>query len=423
MARSDDATLVPQFAVKRDYSTLHRAKTATGFVQWEIFHTQELALAYMAEHDAARPPLRLFSFEFDAAAPGRRRFLVSTLTDFWNAYQDFRAADRADRGWHYYEVVCPDLPARLYFDVEFDIALNRPLVAHADHVVRVLKRGFCRELLHTFGYVVQPDDFVDLDSTSATKFSRHLILSPRTRRPDADERLFPSNLAMGHFVQPVCDKILAHAFETDECLQPDCAWCHGDDDNSDAVALPPNTRPCDLLVANSHAAGLALVIDRGVYTRYRNFRMCGSSKIGKTVRLTWKAPARACLAAAAEGYPRPMAASAPRARGSHAASSPWPGVDAWVLQMARRDAPPEHPNPERIAVSRIKLVSDRVASYTIAGDRYCMLIGRQHRSNGVYYVVNMDLRRATRRCFDHECTQPQRTHLLPPELVVDALPA
>ena len=39
----------------------------------------------------------------------------------------------------------------------------------------------------------------------------------------------------------------------------------------------------------------------------------------------------------------------------------------------------------------------------MGGTRYCANIGRQHKSNGVYYVVDVAARQAYQKCHDPDC--------------------
>ena len=40
---------------------------------------------------------------------------------------------------------------------------------------------------------------------------------------------------------------------------------------------------------------------------------------------------------------------------------------------------------------------------TITGNRYCLNIGREHRSNGIYFVVNERANVYHQKCFDYSC--------------------
>lgn len=45
----------------------------------------------------------------------------------------------------------------------------------------------------------------------------------------------------------------------------------------------------------------------------------------------------------------------------------------------------------------------RTATFTLSGHRYCGNIGRSHRSNGVYFVFDLNSRTATQRRWDADC--------------------
>lgn len=40
---------------------------------------------------------------------------------------------------------------------------------------------------------------------------------------------------------------------------------------------------------------------------------------------------------------------------------------------------------------------------SVRGSRWCERVGRQHRSNGVYYVVDLQQGWWTQKCFDPDC--------------------
>jgi hypothetical protein len=44
-----------------------------------------------------------------------------------------------------------------------------------------------------------------------------------------------------------------------------------------------------------------------------------------------------------------------------------------------------------------------VLSYEMQGNRYCWNVGRQHKSNNVRWIVNLDHMTATQLCHDHDC--------------------
>jgi len=115
---------------------------------WEVFWKQQAAFDFLRTR---MEPLAIFSFE-DTGPQGQaqRKFLVTSYEHFWAEYRyALRAAARACPPWctslpmpcaghlamrrrsdmgddarHYYELIPQGHPCRLYFDLEFQRALN-----------------------------------------------------------------------------------------------------------------------------------------------------------------------------------------------------------------------------------------------------------------------------------------------------------
>ncbi len=96
---------------------------------------------------------------------------------------------------HFYEVIPQGEPCKLYFDLEFSLAENR----HADGeaAVRLLVALVLDKLRDDFGATVETGDVVDLDSSSADKFSRHVVLN-------SSGATFGDNRQAGAFVRDLC---------------------------------------------------------------------------------------------------------------------------------------------------------------------------------------------------------------------------
>lgn len=102
---------------------------------------------------------------------GARKFLVGTLEQFYEIYSHLDEIHR-----HHYETIqstwfYTGKPCNLYFDVEFERNLNPN--AKGDAMVTIFVQ-FVSEFLHR-RYDFEGLDVVDLESSSDTKFSRHLI--------------------------------------------------------------------------------------------------------------------------------------------------------------------------------------------------------------------------------------------------------
>ena len=147
------------------------------------------------------------------------------------------------------QLIRENRPCNLYFDLEFSRDRNPHLELDAQKEQALVDAfvticiAFMRQLLLVS---CERDDVIDLDSSTAQKFSRHLIF----RIPG---RAWASNAECGRFVR--------------------------------RLAADLHVRQMEPMIAQFYVAtekpGRSLFVDMGVYTRNRNFRLMKSSKLGK----------------------------------------------------------------------------------------------------------------------------------------------
>ena len=162
----------------------------------------------------------------------------------WRSYVNARRPGSL----HWYEVIREGRPCHLYFDLEFarNSALNFNMDVDGDGLVDALLHHVGAILLRNWGLKLDPQTQVyELDSCTAEKFSRHLIV----RLPG---HAFYNNLAIGHFVSQV---LLAAGTELN------------------ILKNPPTSEE------------RVPFVDTAVYTKNRHFRLVYSSKGGKTAIL------------------------------------------------------------------------------------------------------------------------------------------
>jgi len=286
-----------------------KGKKTEGVVVFESFSRQELAFRHFDEllltlsSDCSKLSLKLFAFE--SLMTGKRQFLVADLKTFMTRYLNLEAPKR-----HVYELIRQDFPCRLYFDLEFSIPANpdtngQELVDRWIHIVTW-------KLYEVYGLIVGRGNFIDLDSSSDTKFSRHvtvLLLADedddsgndvkrnhvsKRRKVNKSSSLLPSmngkeylfrnNIECGYFVDLIVDDALllenstpsSTASDDPPTLQLPRAHCHKKSLN------PINS---SLFVWNKECSAKTCFVDLGVYTRNRVFRLFSSCKHGKTSRL------------------------------------------------------------------------------------------------------------------------------------------
>eukprot|EP01083_Nonionella_stella_P157884 513077_1 len=98
----------------------------------------------------------------------------------------------------YYEVIRDGHPCKLYFDIEFKTEHN-PGVDGVELLAIFIER-LCEQLQAQFSVEISRKNIIDLDSSTGSKFSRHLIC-------DIPGACFRDNIAVGDFVKDLCSEI------------------------------------------------------------------------------------------------------------------------------------------------------------------------------------------------------------------------
>ena len=305
------------------------------------------------------------------------------------------------------------------------------------------------ELIVQYGVVARLTDVIHLDSSSDTKFSRHIVL----RLPDT---VFVDNEAVGGFVRHLVDAVVAEA-ATDEDMRRVMCW----------TRAPPAATDSNINVSlNLNDALPAPPIDCAVYTKHRSFRLLWSSKRkpnapvlhchhsqqysrASTQRAVWM---HSCVQymecshrqqhctqltwppQSVHGNPsdisssgssgggrlpavrvsspvaRPLAEQCPCSSTSSSASSAASLcalrslVDAAALGAIERFISDTWPAQPSVASLTLRSHSGAVSGggescrvtllYSVTGSRYCERVSRPHRSNGIYFVAHMRLARS-----------------------------
>jgi hypothetical protein len=212
---------------------------ASGRDPWHLVPTQQAAFDFADARDPGGRRLRIFSVE--SGPQGRRRFLATSYAELWRRYRDLPPPHR-----HHYEIIRQGYPCHLYLDLEFDAAANpgRDGQAAVDAVLSLLREALAARLR----LALRDEWVLELDSTTEAKFSRHVVV----RLPGA---AFASNAHVGAVVREMCAAAAARKGDDPRCAA--------------------------LWVAGRGGSGEACVVDTGVYTRNRAFRLHLSSKAGK----------------------------------------------------------------------------------------------------------------------------------------------
>lgn len=394
---------------------------------WQHFPTQQPAFDFADNKDPTGEFLRVFSVELSDT--GKRRFLVTTYTEFWKRYKNMIPCHR-----HYYEIIRQHWPCHLYLDLECNTADNPDFDGQRaiDAVINLIGIHFRKH----FQLTMDPSSWIiELDSTTKTKFSRHLII----RAPGA---AFASNAHVGAFMSEVC------------------AYAH----------THRGVDPCCAVLFVKKGDSEVSFIDSGVYTKNRAFRLHLSSKAGKetpllpTNRFFTKDSCSsqeqifmaslicnvahearllqyyACTSSTSQSNPSMnVEITAGTARhvshrksALHANSNMY-GIKSskprdnnagtmaqdtgeYVYQTALGYGPSPFPTLDAFIESicneggiqgRIRswafLDTGNVILYNIKGNRFCGNINRHHKSNSIYFVVDLQHGVWFQKCYDPEC--------------------
>lgn len=408
---------------------------------------------------------RIFSSE--RSKTGKRKYVVGELGRFIDHY--WRKTDARHR--HYYELIGENTPCRLYFDLEFNKAVN-PLVdaTTAEQLLDDFFAELAEEISTVFRLSLERSSVVDLDSSTDIKFSRHWIVHT--------PRLFSHTTAVGAFVQAFISRLA--------------------DEQATGQLMARRPVLAQHLMVDNDKGEQTCFVDLGVYTRNRLFRLMGSTKFGKP-------PSAALRLADANQFPFPRGFDnscfyLPLMSGNSKAPSS-PGEDAdnvekqvdefvaktdWTLHAealaltlvipmnaTKIDYPllPYKEEDEKIAAKPVRLApSAKKASsqiiygpspfpaldefvlstlatrgdsqgsirawsidseesrsiritYQMSRNRWCECVGRAHKSNNIFWTVDLRAFECVQGCHDPECRAKQfrGTHVALPEPVREAV--
>ena len=192
---------------------------------------------------------------------GQRRYITSSAQEFFFYYFQLPANQRT-----HYEVIPSDKACKLYFDLEFDVSCNPE--TEGPKLVETFIDVINASLAH-FGFEQGHEtSILNLDSSSPTKFSCHLIFT---------ETVFRSNGDIGNFLRAVFSE-----------LNNACKLISDNDRHmkeGEPVEIFDRSFVFkdlkDLYVNSKDETEKQLFVDSAVYSKNRNFRMYKSSKLGK----------------------------------------------------------------------------------------------------------------------------------------------
>lgn len=429
----------------------HRLNNLLGPSQvWKVFKKQSDALEFAKK---LRNGLMTFAFQ---QSDGQRLFLVAHPQIFWHNDIQKNHSERCA-----YEVIPESTVSKLYFDIEFDTKYN--LGKDGPATVNTFITVIVYFLSTLFNVKVDKENVLNLDSSTESKFSRHLIFQ-------LGSLAFSNNKSVGDFVNFVCKKL-------ELCIDPTASERYLGIDKPKADVLADVCECCKLLHGCIKQIGLSsdtlnslivldkkgnkrLICDLSVYSKNRHFRIFQNTKWGKNSPLEISDD---------NNYPAVVCKEKKDNRlGSEIYletvfldslityfRTPKDIDDVNVIDFktyfmfdpkstdTQHDLTKSLPNYSKanedisINQSLYPLVdkfinalvfpgqiwkktyfnTTSVIVYDIIGNRYCNNIKREHQSNNVKYIVNLNTYVYYQKCHDPECSSfRSEAQQLPPEI-------
>ena len=430
-AATRTAELETMAAEYREFPRLDLARAYAAMRRWK--------LANAGRPGAPRPDdaadIRLFARQ--RPDDGTRRFAAATRRGACE-----RAMTEAAERRHFYEMLESDendghtrSQCHAFLDVEFarteaDAAPGEPCAdavgdALVDEAVARLQRQAAEQLGCRFARVYE------LDSSTSAKFSRHLILQlPAPRMFRSARHVGPFvGAALGRAAPLVAPAASADAgrsvvdmgvYTRNRMFRTCFSRKHGK--NKAQLDLTPRFDGKELLEA-AEAARKAPAIEHPLGAPVSNAPLDAGDCL---VWLSLLAARPAVHEAGASPRADPDAvaptldgaggaagacagggtagAAAPAASGHAASSMPFPEVEAFLLEVCRCKAPDSQPRIRSWALFADADDRRDVLVVNINGHRFCENVNREHKSNGVYYIIDYRLDAFYQRCYDPDCS-------------------
>ena len=268
----------------------YRALVSTLQEHYRVFAKQDAAFAF-ADSLANSRDWRVFAQELNSS--GARQFVVWHWPVFaqWYLAKHFRS-----EACHYYEVIREHEACRLYLDLEYQTAANPDL--DGPGLVTTVLDAISAKLLVDHGVQTSTSDFLQLDSCTPAKFSRHVVLQSPLFKDAAHVKRFVLDLvaslstSSSNSSQTQSTQETAGSCSDDGCsgfaaLSIECPTQHFTQ-YSQAESGSQSSRPQTdgpLWVESDRPGQRVNFVDVSVYSRNRCFRMVHSSKFGKSTVL------------------------------------------------------------------------------------------------------------------------------------------
>lgn len=213
-----------------------------NYEDYVIFYKKDDAYQY----SNVNGKLPIFSVDI-SDTDAKKGYCVTGYNKWWKEY-----SNTSDGNRYAYEVVLPNHPCHLYVDIEVEYISNPKIISTIDSLFNTLIDELRKYMYNT--YIAKTDlldnmEIVILDSSKSSKFSKHLVIK-------IPQVLFENNYQCGAFIRNFQIHIITK---------------YGGKDVNPFFVLPANK-------VGGSAEVRQFIIDMGVYTKGRDFRLLGSYK-------------------------------------------------------------------------------------------------------------------------------------------------
>lgn len=212
-------------------------------------------------------------FALETSSTGKRKYIVGNLGRFFHHY--WRKSNPQCR--HYYELIREGTPCRLYFDLEYSKEANPHIsIVESEVLMTEFIAELCIQFRTIYGIAITRSCIIDLDSSTAKKFSRHLIVHLPNETLFADTR--SAGAFVKQFVGRLADELATRVLIERRPILAKCLFVN----SLDAKQRQKSGEEIEVAEQrNTTSCKTTCFVDLGVYTRNRLFRLMGSSKFGK----------------------------------------------------------------------------------------------------------------------------------------------
>ncbi|XP_011497411.1 PREDICTED: DNA-directed primase/polymerase protein-like [Ceratosolen solmsi marchali] len=330
---------------------------------------------------------------------GKRRFIVTHPEDMWEDFEHVPMEKRV-----FYEVIPENLPCFLYYDIEFETDINKD--KDGIKMTSTLIDITCEYIAKYWNYRCEKSVVINLDSSRDGKFSKHLIFSTK-------DVAFKNNFEVGCLVKKICFDIIS--------------LVSSENSENDILSKFNKSELEELFVKTTK--GKKLFVDLNVYTKNRHFRIYKATKWGKNSHLVhakdckchWNKKSRKSndfdlfinsllsylpnakklgilsfndpKSLQIQHYSQSIKAQTKQCSNSKLYSeASYNSLNNFISNLIK---------PGRIR--DMKHIANNHVIFEIVGNRFCQNIGRWHKSNNIYFVIDLNKKVMYQKCHDEDC--------------------